>query len=207
MTRTGKSESEFDGSAVRASRRRSNSTLQEESMLRLILIAISLLMFAAAGKGQDFEMPRRIGYVFVAPGRDSSGWKKTTVHTGAGGHLLVSKGLGLNFETGFLFHPANMEARTTLTSFGASYHLFNQRSPRKIVPFVAAGYSYAANNTMPNMHMVNFGGGVDYWLREELGLRLEVRDHFAPKAYPDGTLFPGAPVHFLGYRIGVVWGR
>ena len=184
-----------------------NFNLKETNMRHLVLIVSSLLIFAAAGKSQEFEMPRRIGYVFVAPGRDSAGWKKTTVHTGAGGHLIVYKGLGMNVETGFLFHPGNSEARTTLTSFGASYHLLNEKSPRKIVPFVATGYSYAANNTMLNMQMLNFGGGVDYWLREELGLRLEVRAHFSPKAYPDGTLFPGAPVHFLGYRIGVVWGR
>lgn len=176
-------------------------------MRRSLSIVFGLWLFAAMGQAQDFEMPRRIGYVFVAPGRDSSGWKKTTLHVGVGGHLMVYNGLGMNVETGALFHPANMEARTTLTSFGASYHFLNSRSPRRIVPFVTAGYSYAANSTMPNMHMVNFGGGVDYWLREELGLRLEVRDHFAPKAYPDGTFFPSAPVHFLDYRIGVVWGR
>ncbi|MBI2817264.1 MAG: hypothetical protein HYX72_10020 [Acidobacteria bacterium] len=184
-----------------------NFKRQEETMRHLALIAISLWMISPLGQAQEFEAPRRLGYVFLAPGRDSSGWKKTTVHAGAGGGLMFYKGLGLNVETGALFHPANTEARTTLTSFGGSYHFLSDQSSRKIVPFVVAGYSYAANSTMPNMHMVNFGGGVDYWFRENLGLRLEVRDHFSPKAYPNGTFFPSAPVHFLGYRIGVVWGR
>ena len=176
-------------------------------MRRLVLIAISLWMISARGQAQEFEAPRRIGYVFLAPGHDTSGWKKTTLQAGVGGHLVVYKGLGLNVETGALFHPGNGEAHTSLTSFGASYHFLNSQSPRKIVPFVTAGYTYAVNSTMPNMHMLNFGGGVDYWFRENLGLRLEVRDHFSPKAYPNGTFFPSAPVHFLGYRIGVVWGR
>jgi len=41
--------------------------------------------------------------------------------------------------------------------------------------------------------MVNFGGGVNWWFKRGLGLRLEVRDHVP-------TTGNG---HLLGFRIGL----
>ena len=43
---------------------------------------------------------------------------------------------------------------------------------------------------------VNFGGGVNYWFRERVGLRLEFRDQV-------GIELEGPSSHFYGLRVGL----
>jgi hypothetical protein len=75
-----------------------------------------------------------------------------------------------------------------LLSANGSYHFARQR---KVSPFLTGGYSSVFGHGQRNL--VNFGGGMNYWLRERIGLRLEIRDHI----YADGT-----GRHLLGFRIG-----
>jgi hypothetical protein len=42
----------------------------------------------------------------------------------------------------------------------------------------------------------HFGGGVNYWLKERVGLRFEVRDHVVAEA---------AGTHFLDFRFGLTF--
>jgi hypothetical protein len=64
----------------------------------------------------------------------------------------------------------------------------------RVEPFVTGGYTLffrwgAANG-------FNFGGGVNYWLKDHIGLRFEVRD----TVWTSGGL-----IHYLGFRIGVTF--
>jgi hypothetical protein len=61
------------------------------------------------------------------------------------------------------------------------------------VPFVNAGATTLLIRGSGNAW--HAGGGVDYWLRDGFGLRLELRDHMPF----------GGTAHLWGARIGVTW--
>jgi len=44
----------------------------------------------------------------------------------------------------------------------------------------------------------NFGGGLNYWFKERIGLRLEVRDNVL-------VIASGGQIHFVGFRIGLAF--
>jgi len=76
-----------------------------------------------------------------------------------------------------------------MLSVNGSYH-FNRN--RKLSPFISGGYSMAFRSGAINLF--NFGGGINYWFRDRIGLRLEFRDHVYSQ-YSHST-------HYLGGRIG-----
>ncbi|MDQ3010723.1 MAG: hypothetical protein M3X11_08495 [Acidobacteriota bacterium] len=43
---------------------------------------------------------------------------------------------------------------------------------------------------------VNFGGGVNYWFKDRIGLRFEVRDHM---------FIPSPDTHLIGFRVGLLF--
>jgi hypothetical protein len=47
-----------------------------------------------------------------------------------------------------------------------------------VVPFITGGYSLLFGSGAA--HGLNFGGGVNWWMRDRLALRLEARDHIFP---------------------------
>ena len=163
-------------------------------MRHSILIVFSLLVLSATGQAQEAQPPRGRGYVFFAPGTVSNRSERaTTLHIGGGYERLVYKGLGVGSEIGIQKEGGDTYA---LFSANGSYHFTNLAPNRKIVPFLTAGYSGAFNGE-GGENWFNFGGGLDYWLRPTKALRLEVRDHVDPQHE--------RAVHYLEYRIGLVW--
>ena len=118
------------------------------------------------------------GYVFVAPGA-YVGYSETraTMHFGGGGEGLIYKGLGLGAEIGGIWAVQGSDLLAVL-SVNGSYHFSRGR---KISPFLTGGYSPIWGDGSANM--VNFGGGVNWWLGERKGIRLEFRDH----VYAEGS--------------------
>ena len=59
-----------------------------------------------------------------------------------------------------------------MLSFSGSYHPLAHRAPRKLDPFADVGFM-----TMTDLNQdavgVNVGGGVTYWPRKRVGLRLD----------------------------------
>ncbi len=138
---------------------------------------------------------RAHGYVFVAPGVIASpGGATGTLHFGGGGEGLVYKGLGVGAEIGGLAPYRAFDSGIGIFSVDASYHFLKASKSGKVVPFVNGGYTlFFRSGTASG---VNFGGGVNYWFKERIGLRFEVRDHVAPE-YSD--------VHYVGFRFGLAF--
>lgn len=159
-------------------------------MLKPISTLFLLLCFAAAMPGQGFEQHRGQGYAFFAPGKVES---TAVLHFGAGGERFIYRGLAAGGDIGYLFPAESFRYGVGLLSVNGSYHL-NRNSHWIVSPFVTSGYSLAFRGAAANM--VNVGGGLNYWLGERTGLRLEFRDHIQP-GY--------RATHLLEFRIGLAF--
>lgn len=113
------------------------------------------------------------GYLFVAPGVANDGNNSAgIIHLGIGGEGVLPIGIGAGAELGFL-------GRTSLDALGSAsvngYYHFKRNG--SWAPFVTAGYSnfFAL---FGDTSLANMGGGVNYWYKDHLGIKLEFRDHF-----------------------------
>lgn len=141
-------------------------------------------------QGKNEEAHDGQGYVFFAPGGIFAGGGHVgTLHVGGGGEALLYKGIGVGVEIGYLTPWRNLSGGIGVFSANGSYH-FTQN--RRLSPFVTAGYTLGFRNGSANLF--NFGGGVNWWMSERSGMRLEFRDH----VYREG----GSSMHYLGGRIG-----
>jgi hypothetical protein len=98
------------------------------------------------------------------------------------------KGLGVGAELGYVTSTQGFGSGFGLASTNVSYHFY--KPGRKLVPFVTGGGSIVLG-TGP-VGGGNFGGGVQYWMSDRVGLRVEFRDH----------IFSSDSPHFYGVRVG-----
>ncbi len=148
------------------------------------LVCLLLLYGGAHAQRSNFYMFAGLGGATHSPGTSA------TTHLGAGGELVLLKGIGVGAELGILgFH-------NTYGVFSANgyYHLPPHDRDRRFDPFLTVGYSGFVLGG--GASLVNFGGGMNYWFLERLGVRLEFRDHYWSRD----------PVsrQFWGVRLGVV---
>ena len=162
----------------------------------LVVIALMILGLSAGAQAgsstssEGREDHRAQGYAFFAPGAIvGDGYSLGTAHFGAGGEGLLYKGLGLGAEVGYITPWRNFKDGIGMLSVNGSYH-FNRNG--KLSPFVSGGYSMAFRSG--HVNLFNFGGGVNYWWHDRIGLRVEFRDH----VYSEFS----RATHFLGGRIG-----
>src|SRR6266542_105480 len=141
-------------------------------MRKLILGAIILIVAQGMALAQRSGERRGWGYIFAGAGASTGDFSRGYFQVGAGGERLAVKGFGLGAEVGYLAPLESGGNGLGLFSSDASYH-FNRSS--KLVPFVNGGYSAVFRNGAS--HGANFGGGVHYWMKDHVGLRLEFRDH------------------------------
>jgi hypothetical protein len=130
------------------------------------------------------------GYGFVAP--VALNGESTGLQIGVGGEGLIHKGLGVGAELSLLTTPRQFREGIGLLSPNVSYHFLNATKDGKLVPFVTGGYTLFFRSGVA--HGINFGGGVNYWFKERVGLRFEVRDQVL--AYDDTA-------HYVGFRAGI----
>ncbi len=164
-----------------------------------LLVAMSAVTFAqqsnssqSSGSGSN---RRGYGYVFAAPGVVTDGDYGTgTLHFGVGGEGLIKGGFGVGGEIGGLAPMESFSSGFGVLSVGANYHFLNASKSGKVVPFVNGGYTMFFRDGVANGG--HFGGGVNYWFKERVGLRFEVRDHVVAEA---------AGTHFLGFRFGLTF--
>lgn len=162
-------------------------------MRSTFLICIILTMISGLANAQTAREHRGYGYGFGAPGASvGDGGSTATLHVGVGGERLVYKGLGAGGEIGYIAPMTEMSSGFGIGSANGSYHFTT--SSGKLDPFVTGGYSLAFRSDVANGF--NVGGGVDYWFKERVGLRVEVRDHYFP-------LFRST--NFIGVRIGITF--
>ena len=159
-------------------------------MCRVMLGLLLLGAAPALGSAQSYGEHHGQGYAYFAPGASSPGGSGT-IQMGGGGEGLVYKGVGLGGELGYLVPWQSFTHGLGVVSFDGSYH-FNRS--QKLVPFVSCGYTLFFRSGAVNG--INFGGGVNYWFRERVGLRLEFRDQV-------GIELEGPSSHFYGLRVGL----
>jgi hypothetical protein len=156
--------------------------------LSFLLGVLCLGMFTSAQAQQKDS--RGHGYAFFAPGgiSDSS---TVWAHVGGGGEAVFGSGLGVGAEIGYVTPIKSWGDGIGLFSLNGAYHFKNSS---KVVPFVTGGYSGFFREGYANGF--NFGGGVNYWMKERVGLRFEFRDQV-----PGNTDLG----HVYGFRVGVTF--
>lgn len=159
--------------------------------MRRPTVAWLFLLLPALAAAQTSREYKSQGYVFGAPGVVSPGGL-ALLHFGAGASGLVYKGLGIGAEIGYMAPAREMREGFGILSANGSYSFTNIRT-EKLVPFVTGGYSGAFRNGWFNL--ANFGGGVDYWFRERMGLKVEFRDHY----------WAQENAHALSFRVGLTF--
>jgi hypothetical protein len=144
-------------------------------MRRWIWIVTLLVITPGLALAQASSERRWYGNVFIAPGIATDGeGVAPTLHIGVGVDRFVYRGFGIGAEIGYAGAAAAPGAGAGVASINGSYHF---RRADKLVPFVTSGYSLLFHSG--SLNAVNFGGGFNYWFRERLGFRLELRDHIA----------------------------
>jgi hypothetical protein len=132
-------------------------------------------------------------YLFGTAGTSGFG-SGQKIGVGFGGERLVHAGIGVGGELqGFVLGTNGSAAGGVLVALDGSYHL--RLAERRWVPFVTGGYSGFAGcgSGCAVFSGFNYGGGVNYWVKSNRGVRLEVRDH----VFQDY-----GPVHLVEFRVG-----
>jgi hypothetical protein len=150
-------------------------------------------LLAAPAWGQEVEKEKSgHGYVFVAPGAATTFSCRSctagTIHFGGGGETTFYKGLGIGAEIGYLGAMEDLSAGFGLLSINGVY-IFRGRGHSRWEPFLTGGGTLAMGQGEA-AGAVNFGGGVQYWLKNRIGLRIEFRDH-VPNQDFSSHLFEG----------------
>ncbi|HUU13422.1 MAG TPA: outer membrane beta-barrel protein [Terriglobia bacterium] len=167
-----------------------------KQLIGTILLIGLLPLFAAA---QDSEYSKGQGYVYFAPGFAAAEGEtgKGVAHIGGGGEGFFTRNLGLGADVGYLvpFEAFSDGIGTFSPNFVARFRAKSDKN--KVEPFVTGGYTLFFRQGSANE--VNFGGGANWWFKERVGLRIELRDN---------VMIPGGDVtttHFVGLRIGVTF--
>jgi hypothetical protein len=127
-------------------------------------------------------------YTFLAPGAVSAG--TSLLHAGGGVDIVHRSGLGFGTELGYAGpFPDGFDYGIGLLSFTGSHRWLGD----SVVPFVGGGLTTVV--IRGGGLAWHAGGGMEYWIRDGFGLRLELRDH----------LPFGANNHLWGARVGLTW--
>jgi hypothetical protein len=152
-----------------------------------VILLAAILPSAVAAQNKEH---RGQGYVFVAPTSFTEGGG--ALHVGVGGEGLVYKGLGIGGEIGYLGVTEDLSPGIGVASLNGSYNFLRSR---RLSPFLTGGPTLVFARDFGGIVM-NLGGGLHWWFKDHIGLRFEVRDHFAPES---------GSSHAIGFRIGLAF--
>ncbi len=156
---------------------------------RIVLLGTLLFLFSVTAWAQGNSH----GYLLAGPGGTSPHGGGTLQIVG-GGDSVFSNGASVGAELGYLLPFGDAGSGLGLFSVNGGYHFVKSKS--KTTPFITGGYTGFFRGGYVNG--VNFGGGVNYWFKERMGLRVEFRDNVA--------LFDSSHSdHFLNVRIGLAF--
>ena len=156
-------------------------------------VVLGVLLMQGLGMAQNAPSEERkgAGYAFVTPGVQVDGGYGL-FGFGGGGEGLLKAGFGISADIGYVYYTeGGFKDGFGLFSPGVIYQF--QRT-RKVVPFVSGGYSLAFRGESTSL--VYVGGGFNYWMKDRLGLRFEVRD-LVP--------LPDVRNNLLQFRIGLLF--
>jgi len=164
-------------------------------------LSVAFVLLLNLSIGASAQQSRSYVYGFagplVVPRSAFTRWDGSFLHVGGGGEANLTKRFGLGGEIGVLAPLTNPNAITTgLLSVNPTYHFLATGSQEKADPFVTGGLSIPFGRGAGAA--LNYGGGMNYWLKPRFGLRVEFRDHlWSPEA--------GETIHFLDVRFGIVF--
>lgn len=171
-------------------------------MRSLFSVLLVLAAFASIGLAQEEE--NRSGLrASILYGYNFEGWEKPADHDIIMGFgYVLNPGWGIDLEVGTHGGWHWDEECDCYGSFAAngSYYFFrNSRGNQlsKFEPFLTAGYEYMSRDllaTGSSPHLLNIGGGLNYWFKDRAALRAEFREHLS---------FTGETRHVSELRIGV----
>ena len=173
-------------------------------LLAVVSVSASVALVANAqtvlppvvAKGASVTQPttetRGQGYAYFAPGLTSG--EDPTIQIGGGGEAVFGNGVGVGADLSYL---KLVEFRSYgglgVASLNGSYHFLKATKSGKLVPFVTGGYSgFFRSGAYGNGF--NYGGGINYWFHERVGLRVEFRDQIVV----DSDTY-----RYAGVRVGV----
>ncbi|HKQ09168.1 MAG TPA: outer membrane beta-barrel protein [Blastocatellia bacterium] len=160
-------------------------------MRELFVIILLMTAIPAAAFGQSQGERRGWGYAFAGVGGNTGSDSGARFTAGGGGERLFYRGLGIGGEIGYLSSSNSIGDGIGIGSVNLAYH-FNNAG--KVAPFVTGGASAAFRGSSA-AGGGNFGGGIQYWPKDHVGLRFEVRDH----------IFSSDSPHLFTFRVGVTF--
>ena len=171
-------------------------------MARIIFSLVVLLAWCRAASAQQFG-----SYVYavagpvVVPRSDLTRWNGSFVYAGGGGEARFTDRFGLGGDVGVLNPVTNPFAITAgLAAVTPAYHFMSKDSNLKIDPFLNGGVSVLFTSGSVSLPPVHYGGGLNYRVRRNLGVRFEFRHHlWNPES--------GSTVHLVAFRAGIIIGH
>jgi hypothetical protein len=149
-------------------RKRSINRVSELGVLVIIMATSVLTGSTVLGQDETRVWGQFFGGVgAITDGEDVQG----VMHFGGGGEGLLAGGFGVTAELGYLANIEGFSGGIGVFSAGGMY-AFNR--DRKTVPFVNGGYTLFFREGSENGFF--FGGGVNHWIGESWGIRIEGRD-------------------------------
>ena len=162
-------------------------------MRRAMQLALLMISLPLLGSSQTRDYSNGLGYAFFSPGVTSPG-TVTWAHMGVGGDGFFTKYVSAGAEVGYLTPIQNFSGGIGTLSPNLVVRFRAKDEHNRLEPFATGGYTLFFRTGHANG--LNFGGGVDYWVKDHVGLRFEVRDNV-------WTL--GAAIHYIGFRVGVTF--
>jgi hypothetical protein len=155
---------------------------------------LSLFCFLLLGCLTAQAQGNSYGYLVAGPGGVTSryGGGGTTLHIAGGGEGVFNNGAGIGAEIGYLYPVQQVDAGLGVFSINGSYHFLKAND--KVKPFLTGGYSGFFRSGYLNG--LNVGGGVTYWFKSRVGLRVEVRDN---------VFGDEGGVNFINARFGITF--
>ena len=159
----------------------------------VVLVILLACITQAQAQTQTQTSEERPFQVFVLGGLGHTNGGGNRFQIGGGAEAFVFKGVAAGGEFSRILGSQGAGGLNSLSANG-SFHFLTRGKFNRFDPFATGGYTrFFSSGT--GVNAVNFGGGMNYWLSEGFGLRMDFRDS---KIRGGGSL--------IGLRGGVVLG-
>ena len=142
-------------------------------MKKVIVVVFGTLLFAAPAFAQNSQGADKRAFFFGAPGV-ITGTEATTARVGGGVETVWSNGLGFAFDAGYF---TGSDFGNGAVSFSPAI-IYEFPVNGRVRPYVRGGGALLANRH-GGVALWTVGGGVNYWFKERMALKVEIRDSFA----------------------------
>jgi hypothetical protein len=141
----------------------------------VLFLALAPQLAAQGDSPSAYGPTRGQGYTYFGVSRPGGDLGNTAMNLGAGGEGFLTKGLAAGGEAGYMFTSGRFGNGLGLASANLSYHFREVDPDGRWVPFVTGGYTLAFRGAAASL--VNYGGGLTYWVQPHWGVRAEFRNH------------------------------